>query len=87
MPGAIRTRGGSFKARPRRGGFLAIAATVLLPATPARADILDFPIESYVARLTGLNQHDVAGLALTLGILLFAVVTAVMLVRTRSRAA
>ena len=59
----------------------------MLYATPACAAFFDFPsLESTIAHLTGLNQHDVAGLALTLGILLFAVVTAVMLVRTRRRA-
>ncbi|HET7679866.1 MAG TPA: PAS-domain containing protein [Xanthobacteraceae bacterium] len=75
------------RAHPRRGGFLAVVATVFLSATPARAALFDFsPLDS-IADFTGLNPHDVAGLALTLGILLFAVVTAVMLVRTRSRAA
>ncbi len=88
MPDAIRATGGSSGAHPRRGGFLAVvAATLLLPAAPARAALLDFsPIDSTIADFAGLNQPDLAGLALTLGILLFAVVTAVMLVRTRSRA-
>jgi signal transduction histidine kinase len=88
MPDTVRGTGGSFKAHPRRGGFLVVAATVFLSATPARAAFFDFlPIESTIAHLTGLNQHDIAALALTLGILLFAVVTAVLLVRTRSRTA
>jgi signal transduction histidine kinase len=89
MPDAIRATGGSLQAHPRRGGFLAAAvATVLFPAVPARAALFDFsPTDSAIADFTGHNQPDVAGLALTLGILLFAVVTAVMLVRTRSRAA
>ena len=87
MPDAIRATGGSLRAHPRGGGFLAVAA-VFLHATPARATLFDFPpVDSTIADFTGLNQPDVAGLALTLGILLFAVVTAVMLVRTRSRAA
>src|SRR5258705_3932512 len=88
MPETIRARGGSCKAHPRRSGFLAVVATTLLHPTSAQAAVFDFPpLESTIARFTGLNQHDVAGLALTLGILIFAVVTAVMLVRTRSRAA
>ncbi|HEX2511460.1 MAG TPA: two-component sensor histidine kinase, partial [Xanthobacteraceae bacterium] len=89
MPDAIRATGGSLQAHPRRGGFLAaVVATVPFPAVPARAALFDFsPIDSTIADVTGHNQPDVAGLALTLGILLFAVVTAVMLVRTRSRAA
>lgn len=88
MPETIRATGGSFKAHPRRGGFLAIVATAFLYATPARAALVSLPpLDLYITRITGLNQHDVAGLALTLGVLLFAVVTAVMLVRTKSRGA
>jgi signal transduction histidine kinase len=87
MPDTIRATGGSFKAHPRRGGFLAAVATAFLYETPAHAALFDIPsIDSHIARFTGANQHDVAGLALTLGISLFAVVTTVMLVRTRSRA-
>ncbi len=88
MPETIRATGGSFKAHPRRGGFLAAVATAYLCTSPANAALFDFaPLDAQVARFTGLNQHDVTGLALTVGVLLFAVVTAVMLVRTRSRAA
>jgi signal transduction histidine kinase len=88
MPDAIRATGGSLRAHPRRGGLLAVVVATFLPGSPARAAFFDFPpVDSTIADFTGLNQPDVAGLALTLGILLFAVVTAVMLVRTRSRAA
>jgi signal transduction histidine kinase len=83
----IRGRSGSLRAHPRQSGFLAVAL-VLLPA-PARADELDllFALDPYIKALTGLDRHAVAGLALTLGVVLFAVVTAIALVRTRRRAA
>jgi signal transduction histidine kinase len=87
MPETIRGTGGSSQAHPRRGGFLAVAASVCLCAAPARAAVELPTLNSSLARFVGLDQHDAAGLALTLGVLLFAVVTAVMLVRTRSRAA
>jgi signal transduction histidine kinase len=87
MPDSVRRTGGSFKAHPRRGGFLAAAAAFPI-ATPAHAAVFDFPpLDATLARLIGLNQHDVAGLALALGILIFAVVASVTLVRTRNRAA
>jgi signal transduction histidine kinase len=88
MPDTVRATGGSLKAHPRRGGFLPAVAAVSLSATPACAAFFNFPpVEAAIAQVTGLKQHDVATLALTLGILLFAVVTAVLLVRTRSRTA
>ena len=85
MPDAIRATGGSLQAHPRRGGFPSVVATVFLYAGPAHAQLLDLPpIDSTIAGFTGLNRPDIAGLALTFGILFFAVVTAVMLVRARS---
>ena len=87
MPDAIRATGGSAEAHPRRGGFRATVAACFLVASPAHAEPFAVSsVEAQIARFTGFN-HDVAGLALTLGILLFAVVTAVLLVRTRTRAA
>jgi signal transduction histidine kinase len=44
-------------------------------------------IGAYISALAQLDRHEVAALALTLGILCFAVVTAIMLVRTRRRLA
>ena len=89
MPDRSGRRAGACRAHPRRGGFLAAVAYACFssppPPTP-RSSIFRRSIPPSPG-FTGLNQHDVAGLALTLGILLFAVVTAVMLVRTRSRAA
>src|SRR5262249_14232354 len=44
-------------------------------------------ITAYVSAFWQLDRHEVAALALTLGILCFAVVTAILLVRTRRRLA
>ncbi len=89
MPDTIRATSGSLHAHPRRCGFLAAVASALLSITPARADkislltLLDPPIAAFAS----LNHHEVVGLAFMLGILLFAVVTAIVLVRTRARTA
>src|SRR5262245_44754018 len=99
MPEAIRITGGSLGARPRQGGFR-VAVTTLLSlsgvaaiAISAAAD--DAPlrgpvfqgsiIDAYVDAFAQLERQEIAAIALTLGILCFAVVTAIMLVRTRAR--
>jgi signal transduction histidine kinase len=43
-------------------------------------------LEPYVAAFASLDRHEIAALTLTLGILFFAVLTAILLVRTRIRA-
>jgi signal transduction histidine kinase len=91
MPDLIRTTVESLGAHPQRGGFCAAGAailSILLPAeaaaqTAATASTFD----AYVSALLLLDQHEIAALALTLGILCFAVVTAILLVRTRQRLA
>jgi signal transduction histidine kinase len=61
---------------------------MMLSATPVHAEIqaLQF-LDPYVDAFAELSHHDLAAVALALGVLLFAVVTAIMLVRTRLRAA
>ncbi len=88
MPDMIRATSGSLHAHPRRGGFLVAVATTLLCVTPARADGFALPslLDPYIAALASLDRHEIAALTLTLGILFFAVVTAILLVRTRVRA-
>ena len=88
MPDMIRATGGSLHAHPRRSGFLA-AVAALLSSTPAHADGIPLLVllDPYIIALASLGRHNIAGLALTLGVLLFAIVTAVTLVRTRLRAA
>src|SRR5262245_56924234 len=98
MPDTIRTTVESCGAHPQRGGFGATPVRVGivailqagLPYGPAWAE--EAPpelstVETYLSALGLLDRHEIATLALTLGILCFAVVTAILLVRTRSRLA
>jgi signal transduction histidine kinase len=94
MPDAIRITGGSLWAHPRRGAFrIALAlvtAAVGIAAAPARADdtvpaLPGSTLDAYIAAFLQLDRHELAALGLTLGILCFAVVTAILLVRTRQR--
>jgi signal transduction histidine kinase len=77
----------------RHGGFAAIAAAAsTLWSQTAAAQDAGAPVEptlitAYVSAFWQLDRHEVAALALTLGILCFAVVTAILLVRTRRRLA
>ena len=81
--------------RTRYGGMraaLAVAApSLLFPDLARAAEAAGRPepstFEAYVAALLSLDRHEIAALALTLGVLCFAVVTAILLVRTRGRLA
>jgi signal transduction histidine kinase len=88
MPETIRTKIGNLSAHPRLSGFAIIAA---LPAllSPARAENLDeISIgRAYLQAFARLEPHEIAALTLVLGIIVFAVTTAILLVRTRARAA
>jgi signal transduction histidine kinase len=67
-----------------------MAATIFvaLAQQPARAEVPDLlAFDAYIDAFGALQRHELASLALTLGVLLFAVVTAIALVRTRLRAA
>ena len=64
----------------------------VMAVLPVRAQDAVPPIEvatigAYVSAVSQLDSHEIAALALTLGILCFAVVTAILLVRTRRRLA
>jgi signal transduction histidine kinase len=101
MPDAIRTTVEGFAAHPqpearlrassaRSGGFCAVALSALLTSDPSHAAGTAqgaSSFDAYASALLSLNRHDLAALALTLGILCFAVVTAILLVRTRARLA
>ena len=88
-----RTTGGVHCADSLRGGFLAlraiaITALAVVPSAAARAQaVAPVNVELYLNAFANLDRHEMAALGLTLGILLFAVVTSIMLVRTRQRAA
>ena len=82
----IRSTGVVRSADPLRCGWLA-APGALWPASAAGASTTDaVPVDLYLIAFSRLESHELAALALTLGVVLFAVVTSIMLVRTRQRA-
>ena len=92
----VRKGGRETPLRTRYGGIraaLAVAApSAILPVHLARAAEATgrsepSTFEAYVAALLSLDRHEIAALTLTLGVLCFAVVTAILLVRTRGRLA
>src|SRR4051812_39762000 len=96
MPETVRTTGGRHSAHRRRRGLSAFpglfpsmvgACPLILGAVPADAatGLRDF--DNYRDSFSALDGGGIATMTLTLGVLLFAVVTAIMLVRTRIRAA
>ncbi len=97
MPETIRATGGSLQARLRRCRLRTIACTGALLPLPSAAlaaegpsfmpDIVSAYFTAVLAAFGRLEQHEIAALALILGVLFFAVVTAILLVRTRARAA
>ena len=90
MPDTIRTsRGYAHRRRARGiGGFLAaisaVAPLLRLPRPKQPSLALQ---ELVLTAHRSIDQHEIAFLALVFGVVLFAVVTAIMLVRTRARAA
>ncbi len=94
MPDMIRTTGiGSNFDRRGRCGSVCSAATfgvILVPLFLAGPVLAQEPSPvalgfAYVEAIRNFDDHELAGLALFLGVVIFAVVTAVMLVRTRER--
>jgi len=89
MRETMRATSGRRCAHPRRDGFVAAvaAATFAIGTQPARADLVGLQhFDVYIDAFAALERHEIAALMLTLGVLLFAVITAIMLVRTRVRA-
>jgi signal transduction histidine kinase len=88
-----RSTGGVLYADPLHRGCLALRAyliAALLPASTGTAlaqGAAPANVELYLSAFASLEAHEIAALGLTLGVVLFAVVTAIMLVRTRQRAA
>ena len=86
--GMIRGNSGRRNASPRRRGFLAGIALTCLPLSARAADANELSsIDVYIAAFAELERHEFAALGLTLGILCFAVVNAILLVRSRRQAA
>ena len=89
MPEAIRAR--IFANCADLGRLLSAAITTCVAvaassATALGADFLRGSALSLLSGLTQLERHEVVALALTIGVISFAVFTAVLLVRTRTRA-
>src|SRR5450756_1882654 len=92
MPETIRTANERLRSRPRRGGFLAafVFATLCSAlSTPARADgsAAFSLVEDMIRAVTVLSRQQVATLTLTFGLLCFAVLATIVLLRTRKAAA
>ncbi|MBV8839396.1 MAG: PAS-domain containing protein [Alphaproteobacteria bacterium] len=88
MPDAIR-RGCGQSTHPRRTRFALLytaGAAVLLPQT-ARADQALQPVTDVIWAVASLDRYDLAALTLSLGVILFGVVSAIALLRTRKRLA
>src|SRR5712691_7434299 len=87
MPEPIRARNVGVPVRPRRMDMRA-ATAVAVTAYPTAAFAEDSagPVLAFLQAALALDRYEIAALALTLGVIFFATVTAVMLVRTRARA-
>jgi signal transduction histidine kinase len=89
MPDTIRAEAGGFRA-DRRASFLAKSLIAALAWAPPRSAVAEpqflAEFDRYVAGLAQLHRHELAALALVVGVVSFAVVTAIGLLRTRTRA-
>jgi signal transduction histidine kinase len=89
MPDMIRTAETAcfFEARKPSASLMAALAALPIVAAPARAQSADALARglSFVEAVRGFDAQGLAGLTLALGAMIFAVVTAVLLVRTRER--
>ncbi len=85
MPDTIRRR--CENPHPSRKQFEAVLAAPALLPDAAYAQAQSPPVTDYLAAFGALDRHDTAALVLSLGVILFGVVTAIALLRTRARAA
>jgi len=89
MPDTIRGRCGH--SQPWRWRFGRAGAATGAVLSPAVAHAQDYPLlhpfAEYLDAIAALDRPEIAALALTLGVILFAVATAIALLRTRARAA
>jgi len=85
MPATIRTANERLRSRPRRGGFLAALAVTLACAfvSPAQAGFLD----GVVGGLAAASHDQLAAATMTLGLICFASLALLVLLRTRKSAA
>ena len=92
MPDTIRARCGGHRAHPRRHGFAVAAGATILTVTPPAVvfaqELTGFAsADQLLGRIVTLDWHELSALALSLGVIVFAVMTAIMLLRTRAQAA
>ena len=85
MPEVIRTANEKLRSRPRRGGFLLAFVFATLYGTPSNAGAGIF--DSVANLVEAESREQIAGMTLTLGLLCFAVLAIVVLLRTRKSAA
>ena len=91
MPETIRTANERLRSRPRRGGFpaacVALLSTIAL-AAPARAETgaLRAVSDAVHGAAAALSRQDIAMLTLTAGLLVFAALAILVLLRTRRQA-
>jgi signal transduction histidine kinase len=79
---------GALSSRPRRISLSAMAALAAagLPGAALAEEASESTLLSFFQAVFELHHHEVAALALMLGVIFFATLTAVLLVRTRRRA-
>ena len=90
MPETIRTTNERLRSRPRRGGHLAACVIAILgiALTPVRAGAQAFSLfMDSLRESAALSHQQIATLTLTVGLIGFAVLATVMLVRARKTAA
>jgi signal transduction histidine kinase len=85
MPDTIRRSGGF--ARPWLGGFLLGVATLLPGSAQAEGQPKLVLHELVLGAARSIDRHEIIALVLLVGLVLFSVFTAIMLLRTRARAA
>jgi signal transduction histidine kinase len=91
MPETIRTANERLRSRPWRGGFLAafvVAQFGIALSTPARAEagLASGVLDAVQRAASVFGRQDIATLTLTIGLLCFAVLATIVLMRTRKTA-
>jgi signal transduction histidine kinase len=91
MPETIRTANERLRSRPWRGGFLAafvVAQFGIALGTPARAEasLATGVLDAVHSAAAVLGRQDITALTLTLGLLCFALLATIVLLRTRKAA-
>ncbi len=89
MPETIRAANERLRSRPRRGGFLAafvIASFTIALAAPADAGSALGVADAVQSAATAIAHYNTGALALTLGLVCFAVLATIALLRSRRQA-